>query len=155
MRILNVGLISMLALLLNACSWQEYFFIKNQSDEELVIYYQLKNPTKTFPIFNYNPIVYKLKNTNEIDWNMETNSTDMDTALLQIKIILPPKHALLLGHLSNDKYKKYNQYFINDREFNLDFLKISNTDHQLYIVPETFDKYFKKHAGSIILGISN
>lgn len=155
MRLITVGFIGIVAFVLNACSWQESFIVKNQSDEDLVVYYQLKNPTKSFAIFSYTPQVYKLKNNYELDWNSEINILDMDTAILQIKIIIPPKHALVLGHLSNDKYKKYNQDFINDREFNLDFLKISNTQHQVYIVPETFDNYFKKQSGNIVLGISN
>ncbi len=145
----------MFSFITNSCSWQETFVIKNLSNEELVVYYELKKPDNLFPIFNYNPNVYQLNSSGDIEWGNEKNISDMDTSILQIKIILPPKHALVMGHLSNDKYKKYNQYFINGRVFNLQFLKISNRSHQINIVPETFDKYFKKQSGSIHLGISD
>lgn len=102
-----------------------------------------------FPIFTERAEIFKMNKSGDINWENRSAITDLDTSLQTVKIILPPNSILNFGHLSNDHYTSHNQYFINDRKFNLEKLIVNKTE----IVPETFDKYFKKDDGSIVYRI--
>jgi hypothetical protein len=52
--------------------------------------------------------------------------------------------AVPVEHLSNDTYKKHDQYFINGRSFNLKKLSIKKGTTTLQITPENFYDYFVK-----------
>ena len=139
--------------ILQACSWQEYFVITNQTEENINIEYEIISPSGGFPIFEDHPSGYKLNASNEIDWTKTIEPLDLDTARLSVKIILEPKQALIIGYLSNDHYKKHDQYFINGRSFNLKKLQIQKDKTTLTISPENFDEYFFKKNGTIVLRV--
>ena len=153
-RIIRPGfslLVLVVLLSLSGCSWKEYFVVSNIGNSEIVVQYKVKDEKKGFPIFGDQPIVYKLNSNNEIDWNSKLSVTDLDSTLTGYKLKVPPKSALIFGELSNDKYSAYNQKFINDRHFNLEQMKIEHNGSTIFILPNTFDTYFKKMKGNILL----
>ena len=134
---------------LQSCSWQEYFVITNETKSDIIIEYEIEMPASGFSIFNTNPLYYKLNSDGSIYWDETNNATDIDTARLLVKIILPPNNGLVIGNLSNDNYKSYNQYFINGRHFNLKKLRIQNAETITEINRPNFDTYFTKQKGLI------
>lgn len=147
-----------ITVILSSCSWQEYFIITNESTKPLLVEYEIYQDERGFPIFDANPKTHKLTANNTIDWEKqgfidyhEKYNYNKDSSLTKIfyRFHIPPKSALLFGHLSNDKYEKYNQYFINSRYFNIKFIRIYQNEKILEIVPSNFDNYFKKWNGSI------
>jgi len=135
------------------CSWQEYFIITNQTSTDIIIEYEITMPQTGFAIFDTHPSSYKLNSNNNIDWNEQADVLDQDTAAFTAKIVLAPKTALTIGHLSNDHYKGRDQYFINGRVFNLKRLKIQNDKTVIEISPENFDDHFSKKDGIIALRV--
>ncbi|MFN4234566.1 MAG: hypothetical protein ACK4IK_07145 [Bacteroidia bacterium] len=131
------------------CSWQEYFLIANHTNKDISITYTLAEIQSGFPIFTERAEIFKMNKSGDIIWENRSPITDLDTSLQTVKVILHPNCILNFGHLSNDHYSAYNQYFINDRKFNLEKLFVNKTE----IIPETFDKYFKKDDGSIVYRI--
>lgn len=136
-----------------ACSWQEYFVITNQTSADIIIEYEILIPETGFGIFDTHPSSYSLNNSNDIDWNKHVDALDQDTARFIVKIVLPPKNALIIGQLSNDHYKGHDQYFINGRTFNLKKLKVQNEKTVLEISEGNFDDHFSKKDGVIALRI--
>ncbi|MBL7911241.1 MAG: hypothetical protein JNJ41_09335 [Bacteroidia bacterium] len=136
-----------------ACSWQESFVITNQTSADIIIEYEILSPETGFGIFDAHPSSYALNTSNSIDWNKQADALDQDTAKYIVKIVLPPKKALIIGQLSNDHYKSHDQYFINGRTFNLKKLKIQNDKTVIEISSENFDTYFSKKEGAITLRI--
>ena len=61
-----------------------------------------------------------------------------------ITFTLPGHAAVEIGRLQNDNYEKHDQYFINGRAFNLEFLLIKTKEKEIKITAKTFDSYFKK-----------
>ena len=143
----------LMVLILQACSWQESFIIANQTSADITIEYELTAPQSGFAIFDTHPNSYKLNSSNSIDWDKQEDVADLDTAAYVIKIVLPPNHALIIGHLSNDHYKSHDQVFINGRTFNLKKLKIQNDKVVTEISPENFDDHFSKKDGMIALRV--
>ena len=137
------------------CSWREHFIIINETDKEVVLSYELTqlDNKNTFPIFQFQPLLGKLTSQNNIDWASEIPIIDADTTLLGISVKLPPKSSLKIGSLSNDRYKTYNQVFINGRVFNLKNIIFYTNEHETKITPETFDNFFKKASDGIIFRI--
>lgn len=132
------------------CSWIEQFVIYNKSDKAIYVTYEIEQGG-TFPIFSERPSVHQLAKTGAIDWASEMYVNDEDALRTKIRIALPPNSALIFGGLHNDKYKSYDQKFINNRTFNLISLQILASGKTLDVVPSTFDSYFKKHQGQIRL----
>jgi len=131
------------------CSWIESFIVFNDGDKSIYVCYELDSSNSSFPIFQNKPEVYNKGTTYDVDWQTHVNVEDKDTSDLKIAIYLPSKCALVFGRLQNDRYKKYNQYFINGRTFNLKYLQIKSDNKTVTITPSTFDSFFKKHNGSI------
>jgi hypothetical protein len=142
-----------LIIFLASCSWQEYFVISNTSQSELIFNYTVKEVKNGFPVFTNQPLLYKLNNSKEIDWNSNQIPQDLDTSLTGFKLKIPANCAVVFGELSNDHYKAYNQTFINGRVFNLKELEILHSNDTIIIVPANFDTYFKKTNGTHILEI--
>lgn len=135
--------------LLQGCSWQEYFIITNETTEDIVIEYKLKKTPEGFPIFDQHPKSYELNADGLIYWDKMKSIKDTDTTDQSIQITLPPNTGLLMGQLSNDEYKSFDQTFINRRHFNLKSLKITSAGKTTEIQPETFDDHFTKEKGMI------
>lgn len=142
-----------LIIFLSSCSWQEYFVISNTSQSEVIFNYTVEDVKNGFPIFTNQPLLYKLNNSKEIDWNSNQIPQDLDTSLTGFKLKIPANYVVVFGELSNDHYKAYNQTFINGRVFNLKELEILHSNDTITIVPASFDTYFKKTNGTHILEI--
>lgn len=136
-----------------SCSWQEYFVMSNKTNSDIIIEYEIENPPSGFSIFDDHPSIYKLSKAGDINWNETSEPNDSDTSKLSVKIILAPNTAVIFGHLSNDNYKKHDQYFINSRHFNLKKIKIVKEKTLLEISPKNFDDFFMKKNGIIGLTI--
>lgn len=139
----------LLLFILTACSWQEYFIVKNTSNSAIEISYKVSE-VKGFGIFETNPTLYKATSSGDIDWGRQLTFVDSDTSKLMVKITLPAKSILKFGILDNDTYEKYNQKFINGREFNLDELIVINKGDTTQISAKLFDNFFKKEKGCIV-----
>ncbi|AEA45234.1 hypothetical protein [Fluviicola taffensis] len=137
----------------SACSWNEYFMVSNQSSHPTIIQYQLTHVEKGFPIFTNQPVIYKLDDSNEINWDTKQIPIDLDTSSAGIQLEIPVNCAVVFGELNNDRYRSPKQEFINGRVFNLQELEILKNKHLQKITPENFDKYFKKINGSNVLEI--
>lgn len=139
-----------LLLLLQGCSRQEYFVLANRTGSDVMVEYEIELPTSGFAIFNDVPRVYDLGTDDAILWDRTAPIADLDTARARIKFILPPNKGLMIGSLSNDDYERYDQYFINGRQFNLKHLLIRKGNATIEIGPEDFDDYFIKEAHVVI-----
>lgn len=148
-RILRTVCTIAVVLIFYRCSWVEDFILVNNSETPISIIYELDSSTSSFPIFDYSPEGYKLLSSQEPDWNNVLKLIDEDSAILIVKVELPAKSVLSFGRLQNDHYKKYNQYFINARKFNLKTMRIKTGGKEHVILPETFDSFFKKNNGYI------
>jgi hypothetical protein len=142
-------LIAIMIFLLSGCSWQEYFVISNETNADITVEYKLAAVVHGFAIFNQTPTVYAQDISGNIDWERKISIVDKDTSLDVVKVVLPAKSTLIFGRLSNDKYEKYNQYFINSRVFNLTSVSIINNGNITEIRPENFDNFFVKKNGII------
>lgn len=151
MKNLKLYLFLLPLLLLNSCSWVEYFTIKNLSNNPIYINYTLIPLSKnmTLGIFDNSPTFYKSNKNGNIDWNNRTEIEDSNNDKLTTNIILPPKTIMIFGRLNNDNYDNPQQKFINGREFNLDFMEIEVNSEIHHISKKTFDHYFKKNKGEI------
>lgn len=138
-----------LLFLLQGCSWQEYFVVINQTKADIIIEYEIEIPSTGFPIFSNQPNEYKLHSDGTIYWNETHDIADLNPDSHWIKVLLPPNNGLVIGRLSNDNYKSYNQYYINGRHFNLKNLKIQTGENIIEITPTNFDHYFAKHKNLI------
>lgn len=137
-----------LLLLLEACSWQEYFIIKNNSTSDIVLTYTL-TVAEGFPLFDATTTAYSSKSSGEIDWAKTVHVEDQDTSLLGLQFTLPPKCNLVIGYLHNDRYSNAKQQFINNRVFNFERMEIKKKDGKNTITKDNFDSYFKKNDGII------
>lgn len=141
---LTIGLFLMF--MMTGCSWVEYFTITNTSKNNVAISYTLNLNQEGLQIFNTTPNAYALTTSKGIDWNKQLEIIDTDTSKEVISIILPPNSSLIIGELSNDTYKNFDQQFINGRIFNLKEV-IVKPDR--IIIPSTFDSFFIKKKGRI------
>jgi len=137
--------------MLSGCSWSEYFSINNLSDKPIYVSYKLSplSENMTFGVFSPAPTFYKTNRKNNIDWNNKIDVEDTDSSIYVVNVIIPPKTIMIFGGLSNDTYKNAEQYFINGREFNLDFMEIEVNLEVHHISKKSFDDYFKKDKGQI------
>lgn len=135
--------------LFSACSWQEYFIIKNETKTDIKIEYTVENPVDGFQIFENDPSFYQLDKNGKIDWNEKISVVDLDTSFNTVSVFLPANCSIIIGHLSNDKYVRYDQHFINGRIFNLKKIKIQTKASATEIIPENFDEFFYKKNGNI------
>lgn len=145
--------ILLFSFIFSGCSWQEYFVVSNESASEITLEYEIENPETGFAIFENKPSVYKLNVSNKIDWNEMLTISDGNRMPHIIQIVVPPKSAIVFGNLSNDHYKKHDQYFINGRVFNLKKMKITTNNKIIEIGAENFDNYFKKKDGNIVFSL--
>lgn len=144
-------LIVLSTILFSGCSWSEYFTINNLSDKPIYVSYKLSplSENMTFGVFSLAPTFYKPNRKNNIDWNNKIDVKDSDSSIYVVNVIIPPKTIMIFGRLSNDHYSNSEQYFINGREFNLDFMEIEVNLEVHHISKKTFDEYFKKKKGLI------
>ena len=137
-------------ILLNGCSWNELFVVKNNSDKSVIVSYQIEPLQKSgFAIFDTSPTSYHLNKRGNINWEKQITVTDTDTSQFNLTITLPPKSALIFGRLNNDTYKNHDQYFINGRYFNFVRMEIKKENEVITIVKDQFDDFFKKVKGEI------
>ena len=138
-----------LFILFTACSWQQYFAVFNNTDKDIYIEYCIKRVNGGFPIFDQEPEFYKTNKKNNINWDaylLQNTELLNDTT---IRFTLAPSSVSIIGVLSNDNYTSYNQYFINGRSFNLEYIRIVNGNDTTLVVPDTFDNYFLNDNGVI------
>ena len=132
----------------------EYFFVNNSSDKPIFINYTITEPKDhNFPIFEHSPTFYQITNKGNIDWDNKIEIEDSDPRKEVVSVILPAKTIMIFGRLNNDTYKSYDQYFINSREFNLDFMEIEIDLRINHISKTTFDDHFSKQKGFITYDI--
>ncbi len=138
-------------LFLSGCSWTEYFTVGNLSENSIFVTYQLKplSEDKSFGIFDTQPEFYKIRPKGGIDWDSKFTIKDTDERPDAVSIILPAKTVMIFGRLNNDNYENVEQYFINGREFNLDFMEVEANLEVHHISKKTFDKHFTKEKGFI------
>ena len=149
-------IISSILLLLNGCSWNELFVVKNNSDKSITVFYQIEPLHENgFAIFDASPTSYFLNKKETINWQEPITVTDTDTSQFKLTIILPPKSALIIGTLSNDHYKNHDQYFINGRYFNFNRMEIKKENEVITIVKDRFDDFFKKVNGEITFEVKS
>ena len=135
----------------SGCSWMEYFTVGNLSDSSIFVSYKLKplSEDKTFGLFDTSPTFYKVSRKGGVHWDQKITIEDIDDSTEGVSIYLPAKTVMIFGRLRNDNYENSNQYFINGREFNLDFLEVEVNLEVHHISKETFDKHFTKKNGYI------
>lgn len=138
-----------LLFLLQGCSWSEYFVITNETNADIIIEYEVSIPSTGFSIFSNQPKCYKLHSDRTVYSNEIRDITDFNSEQHLVKVVLPSNNGLIIGGLSNDNYKSYDQYFINGRHFNLKNLKIQHGETVIEITPANFDRYFVKHKNLI------
>ena len=139
---------------LSSCSWLEHFAVRNLSDNPIYVSYTITEPQDhNFGIFEHTPTFYKVNLEGHIDWSNKVEIADTDNNKKVVSVILPAKTIMLFGKLNNDNYKSYDQYFINGREFNLDFMEIEIDLQINHISKTTFDDYFSKQKGLITYDI--
>lgn len=134
------------AALLYACSWVENFVVFNDTANPVYVQYTVSD-AGGFPIFTDHPTVYAQTKGGGIDYEKIIAFADEDTARNRVSVKLPPNHAMIIGHLMNDKYTAHNQQFINGRVFNLVSIA-ANT--QKPIIPSAFDTHFKKGKHGVV-----
>jgi hypothetical protein len=116
----------------------------NTSESPITVEIKLKKDLTNFPIFHYRKVyVHDAPNDKIKDEEKEFLADTLEN-YSHFKYTIPAHSAVEIGELQNDKYEKYNQYFINGRIFNLESLVINSAGKETKIVPETFDAYFKK-----------
>ena len=130
---------------LNACSWRVCFYVLNNSDKPVSVEIKLNKKITSFPIFHYNRFIARSEKKEKINYE---NQSDIKADTLEdyshIKIFVPAHMALEIGQLQNDKYEKHDQYFINGRVFNLEWLIIGDGEKETKITPASFDNFFRK-----------
>jgi hypothetical protein len=123
----------------------------NTSDKPISIEIKLSKKVTSFPIFDYSSFTLRGEKNGKIIYDSQKEiKADTLEDYSHFKISIPAHSALEIGQLLNDKYEKYNQYFINGRVFNLESLIIHSSEKETKILPETFDTYFEKEKGNVI-----
>lgn len=145
----------MAAFVLSGCSWVERFFIVNQG-EPVSIEIKLRPNSGNFPIFDHRMYTYPVgKKGVNCEKPTELTPAFTNKEKLQYTFTLPANTAVEIGRLHNDKYEKYDQVFINDRTFNLEWIILKQEGKEITrIVPSNFDSYFKKSRGEILLRLN-
>ena len=133
---------------LSSCSWQEYFVVKNNSNQSIEINYTL-NHTDGFHLFDEQARVFKLTKSQKIDWEKQQTVQDLDSSSFKVKIVLKSHEVVVFGSLSNDHYENVNQRFINGRIFNLEEISIKKGEEMTTIPRSKFDSFFRKKDGLI------
>lgn len=119
----------------------------------MVVQYEIADVEKGFPLFTDQPLLYQLNNEGEINWSTQHTPVDLDTSSTGLKLEIPSGELVVFGELNNDRYKGYQQEFINARVFNLKTLEVQRNSDTLKLSPASFDKAFRKTAGKIMLEI--
>ncbi|MDZ4663762.1 MAG: alpha amylase C-terminal domain-containing protein [Bacteroidota bacterium] len=139
----------LICLVFTRCSWIELFVIIYESDKAIFVNYEITENSGVFSLFYPHPNMCVLNSSDEIEWGKEMAFADEDSAANKVSVAIPPRSALVFGGLNNDKYKSYDQKFINGRNFNLKQLQLLFNNKIIDIIPANFDKHFKKHHGQI------
>jgi hypothetical protein len=134
---------------LSGCSWRNYFAVFNTTKQAVTLVYKINEVEKGFPIFTRELSLYTLNSANEIDWKTKRKATSLYVSSTATKINIPTGTALIFGELDNDHYITYNQYFINNRIFNLKELEIQQNNKLTKIIPSNFDAFFKQINGIV------
>ncbi|MBK6521874.1 MAG: alpha amylase C-terminal domain-containing protein [Sphingobacteriaceae bacterium] len=148
-RSFSYSILFLICLVFTRCSWIEEFVIINESDKAIYVKYEIAENSGTFSLFHAHPSMCILNSSDEIEWGKEMAFADEDSASNKVSVAIPPRSVLVFGRLQNDKYKSYDQKFINGRTFNLKQLQILSNNKIIDVVPDTFDDHFKKHRGQI------
>ena len=132
------------------CSWVNRFFVVNTTGKPVTVEIKLNKNVTSFPIFHYRELYAYPCENKKPEWGQQKEIlADTLEDYSHFKVQLPAHTALEIGRLQNDKYEKYDQYFINGRVFNLEQLLITSGGKETKIVATTFDKYFSKENGEI------
>lgn len=134
---------------LSACSWKEYFTIYNGSTSNVKVRYELNLSVRGFHIFHHSPELFGSNGSGSILWDQQMTYTDLDSNKSVVELMLPPNSVLRFGELDNDNYEHHKQYFINDRQFNLERILIVSGKDSTLIERQQFDDYFKAKKGII------
>ncbi len=133
------------SILFNACSWRLGFYIINNSDKPVAVEIKLNKKLTSFPIFHYNRFFVRSEKKEKINYE---NQSDIKADTLEdyshLKLFVPAHMALEIGQLQNDKYEKHDQYFINGRVFNLEWMIIGDGEKETKITAAAFDNFFRK-----------
>lgn len=146
----TAGLV-LLSRLFTSCSWQENFYVVNNTHYPCRVEMHLSEYDRGFSIFHYSNFnQYPVNSKSKI--NIEKPSPlphDTIGKYNRITMLLPAFKALRIGTLNNQKYERYNQAFFNDRYFNLEKISISTGNSKTEIIQTEFDAFFKKENGAI------
>lgn len=130
-----------ITLFFSGCSWMELFILKNTSNSDVVVTYELDSLFEDYAIFRSQPTAFKLDDSENIDWDQDLSIIDVDTSKYRIQVVLPSHSALDIGALHNSKYVSSKE---NESDFNLLIMTIQSNTNSLEILQEEFDYYFKK-----------
>lgn len=130
------------ALILATCSWRVQFLIINAAATPREVTIELDVKSRGFLIFD--PRKFTLyPYDEEIDYTHEQSAAKPLQGSL--KIVIPPKSALVIGRLNNQHYENSRQRFINDRVFNL--VRVQAGKHE--VTRDSFDQHFRKTAAGL------
>jgi len=136
--------------ILQGCSYSQRFLIFNSTDNAIEVEILLSQDIENLPIFQYPHNYFDKLDMYDIDKNNNILGPSekypvLDTLDHHAHFIftIPPKKAVEIGVLQNDKYSSYDQKFSNNRSFNLEKIKIHQKS--IIIIPSTFDDYFRKN----------
>lgn len=146
-KIITLSILLCIALGNSSCSWINYFYIGNTTDQTIKITYVLEQKDG-IGIFDTNPEFYQLNKNNGIDHNHKLNN-DFVVNGHEVSTELKPGECMVIGRLHNDHYTHYNQTFINDRVFNLDHIRFNLNQSNSTIRAIEFDTFFKNKNGNI------
>jgi hypothetical protein len=144
-------LLVVFALALQGCSWIERFFIVNHTASPVTIEVKLVESPRGFTIFSSSQLYSYPAPKNKVSCDKPTEIQPTRLSPYHYSVELPANTALEIGRLFNDRYEKQDQYFINDRTFNLTEIRITVGGKETVIGRQAFDAHFKKSGNNICL----
>ncbi|GEM_PF-2461996 len=147
-------------LLFTSCSKVYKFFIVNQTSAPLKIDVKLEKDRESSSIFFYPDTTrdvfsfYEMQSSKSVDFGTKTNcKVDTMNHFSHYRVTIPPNKAFQYGRLSNQRYERYDQEFINGQTFNLNQIHFSVGHPD--IRPENFDHYITTNQSGILMVINN
>lgn len=143
-------------LLFTSCSRVYPFFIVNHTGAPLKIDVELAEDREIFPIFFYPNgnggafSLYEMRSATKVDFGTKSQ-VQVDTLdhFAHYEVKIPANTAFEFGRLSNQRYERYDQDFMNGRKFNLEH--IHSASHQSDIKPENFDELKTVNQSGVLL----
>lgn len=151
MRVLKIVLCILFLGSTWSCSWVQYFMIVNESEQPIEVTYSLKSADFSIPIFLQTPKAYQLKKHGQLNWDTILYFADLDSTPETIRMIIPINTALIFGNLYNSNYTTYKQQMESGVKYNLENMTVKTIEETIEIIPETFDCFFHKQKGNIVL----